>query len=188
MLRRATSTTSDPSFCAVGHTSDAHVALVHSRLDYGNGVQVGLPAYPTRRLRSVLNAVARLIYRLRTRDHISDALISLYWLRVLERTHYKLAVLAYKVLHGDARRYIGPLTGVDDLPGQQTHRSNNANRLVVQPVKLSTVGSRAFAVAAPHIWNTLPTDVVAAIHLPLTAKTLLIQTVISKHHLLTSSS
>ena len=159
-----------------------------SRLDYGNGVQVGLPAYLTRRLRSVLNAVARLIYRLRTRDHISDALISLYWLRVLERTHYKLAVLVYKVLHGDARRYIGSLTRVDDLPGQQTHRSNNANLLVVQPVKLSTVGSRAFAVAAPRIWNTLPTDVVAAIHLPLTAKTLLIQTVISKHHLLTSSS
>ena len=71
-------------------------------------------------------------------------------------------VLAYKVLHGDARRYIGPLTGVDDLPGRRTLRSTNANRLVVQPVKLSTVGSRAFAVAAPHIWNTLPTDVVAA--------------------------
>jgi len=34
--------------------------------------------------------------------------------------------------------------------------------LVVPPVKLSTVGSRAFEVAAPHIWNTLPTDVVAA--------------------------
>ena len=115
-------------------------------------------------------------------------LISLYWLRVLERTHYKLAVLAYKVLHGDARRYIGPLTHVDDLPGQQTLRSTNANRLVVPPVKLSTVGSRAFAIAAPRSWNTLPTDVVAAIHLPLTAKTLLIQTVISKHHLLTSSS
>ena len=57
------------------------VALVHSRLDYGNGVLVGLPAYLTRRLWSVLNAVARLIYRLRTRDHISDALISLYWLQ-----------------------------------------------------------------------------------------------------------
>jgi len=35
-------------------------------------------------------------------------------------------------------------------------------RLVVPPVRLSTVGSRAFAVAAPHIWNRLPTDVVAA--------------------------
>jgi len=38
----------------------------------------------------------------------------------------------------------------------------NINRLVVPPVRLSTVGSRAFAVAAPHIWNRLPTDVVAA--------------------------
>jgi len=57
------------------------VALVHSRLDYGNGVLVGLPAYLTRRLWSVLNAVARLIYRLRTRDHISDALINLHWLQ-----------------------------------------------------------------------------------------------------------
>ena len=57
------------------------VALVHSRLDYGNGVLVGLPAYLTRRLWSVLNAVVRLIYRLRTRDHISDALINLHWLQ-----------------------------------------------------------------------------------------------------------
>jgi len=40
--------------------------------------------------------------------------------------------------------------------------STNANRLVVPSVKLSAVGSRAFAVAAPHIWNTLPTDVVVA--------------------------
>ena len=67
----------------------------------------------------------------------------------------------YKILHGDAPS-LGPLTRVDDLPGRRTLRSTNANRLVVPPVKLLTVGSRAFAVAAPHIWNTLPTDVVAA--------------------------
>jgi len=42
------------------------VALVyHSRLDYGNSVLTGIPAYPTRRLQSVLNAAARLIYKLR---------------------------------------------------------------------------------------------------------------------------
>jgi len=74
-----------------------------------------------------------------------------------------MTVLAYKVLHGDAPRYLGPLISVDDLPGRRTLRSTNANLLVVvPPVKLSTVGSRAFAVAAPHIWNTLPTDVVVA--------------------------
>jgi len=70
------------------------VALEHFRLDYGNGMLVGLPAYLTRRLQSVLNAAVRLIYRLTTRDHISDALISLHWLRVPERIQYKLAVPA----------------------------------------------------------------------------------------------
>ena len=70
------------------------VALVHSRLDYGNGVLVGLPAHLMRRLQSVLNAAARLIYHLRSRDHMTDALISLHWLRVPEQIQYKLATLA----------------------------------------------------------------------------------------------
>ena len=77
---------------------------LHSRLDYGNGVLVGVPANLMRRLQSVLNAAARLIYRLKTRDHITYALISLHWLRVPERIQYKLATLAYRVLHGDAPR------------------------------------------------------------------------------------
>jgi len=38
------------------------VALVHSRLDYGNSVLVGIPVYLMRRLKSVLNAAARLIF------------------------------------------------------------------------------------------------------------------------------
>ena len=54
------------------------VALVHSRLDYGNGVLVGLPAYLTCQLQSVLNAAARLIFGLKSNDHITDALISLH--------------------------------------------------------------------------------------------------------------
>jgi len=151
------------------------VALVHSWLDYGNSMIVGLPAYQTSRLQSVLNAAAWLIYRLRTHNHISDALISQHWLRVPEQIQYKLAVLAEKVLHGDAPRYLGLLTRVDDLPGWQT------------PIKLSTVGSRAFAVAAPHIWNTLSTDVNAASSLSTFRRLLKISylAVISWHHLMT---
>ena len=57
------------------------VALVHSRLDYGNSVLVGVPAYLLRRLQSVLNAAARLIFHLKRSDRITDALVSLHWLR-----------------------------------------------------------------------------------------------------------
>jgi len=62
-----------------------------------------------RQLQSVLNATTRLIYRLRTCDHVIDALISLHWLQVPQRRQYKLAVLTYKVLHVHAPQYLVPL-------------------------------------------------------------------------------
>jgi len=92
MLCRATS--SDSSLCAVGHTSDARGCTAALPAGLWERHAGGLPAYLTRRLQSVLNAAVRLIYRLTTRDHISDALISLHWLRVPERIQYKLAVPA----------------------------------------------------------------------------------------------
>ena len=58
------------------------VTLIHSRLDYGNFVLVGLLAYLQRQLQSVLNAATRLVFRLRRYDHITDALAILHWLRV----------------------------------------------------------------------------------------------------------
>ena len=142
------------------------VALVHSRLDYGNGVLVGLPAYLTRQLQSVLNAAARLIFRLKSSDHITDALISLHWLRVRERIQYKFAVMAYKVLHGSAPSYLGPLVRVADVPGRRALRSAGTNRILLPPVTSTTVGSRAFPVAASLIWNSLPDDVISAESLP----------------------
>ena len=70
------------------------VALVLNRLDYANTNKAqqytlaGLPTYLFRRLQSVLNASARLIYGLG-----QHALTSLHWLRILERVKFKLAVI-----------------------------------------------------------------------------------------------
>jgi hypothetical protein len=54
------------------------VSLVPSRLDNGSSVPLGLPACLLRRLQSVQNAAARLIFRLYRSDHITDALLSLH--------------------------------------------------------------------------------------------------------------
>ena len=113
-------------------------------------------AYLLRRLQSVLNAAARLIFHLKRSDHITDALVSLHRLRVPERIQYKVAVMGYRVLHGSAPRYLGPLTRVADVPGRRNLRSAATNRLIVPSVKLSTVGSRAFPAATSFIWNSLP--------------------------------
>jgi len=115
-----------------------------------------------RRLQAALNAAARLIFHLRRSDHITDALVSLHWLRVLERIQFKIAVLTYRVLHGNAARYLGPLTSTVDVPSRRALRSAGTNRLVVPPVRLATVGSRAFPVAAAHTWNSIPEHTVSA--------------------------
>ena len=60
---------------------------------------VGLPAYLQRRLQSVLNATARLVFRLRRYDHVSDTLSILHWLRLPERVNFILALMAYRVLN-----------------------------------------------------------------------------------------
>jgi hypothetical protein len=56
------------------------------------GLPACLPAYLVRRLQSVLNATARMTFNLRRSDHITDALISLHCLHVLERIQYKIAM------------------------------------------------------------------------------------------------
>jgi len=80
----------------------------------------GLPAYLQRQLQSVLNAVARLVFRLRRYDHITDALAGLHWLRVPQRVDFKIAVMAFRVLHGLAPPYLDQMVRVADLPGRRT--------------------------------------------------------------------
>jgi len=109
-----------------------------------------------------MNAAARLIYGLRHSDHISDALISLHWLRAQERVQFKMAVLMYKATHGTAPSYLSQLVRVADLPGRRSLRSGRTNRLLVPSVKLSTVGGRAFPVAGTTIWNSLSDCVISA--------------------------
>jgi len=77
-------------------------ALVFSRLDYCNSLLIDLPLTHIQRLQSVQNAAARLIFNLRRSDHITDALISLHWLRVPERIIFNVATLTYRALHGSA--------------------------------------------------------------------------------------
>jgi len=92
------------------------VALVLSRLDYGNAVLVGLPAYLYTRLQSVLNAAARSIAGLRRSDHITNTLASFHWLKVPERVHCSVQA-------GNNRRSLNCTTlqylAVSDMPARR---------------------------------------------------------------------
>jgi len=142
------------------------VSLVLNRLDFGNATFAGLPAHQYRRLQSVLNAAARLIYRRRRFDHVTQKR-DLHWLKVPERVAYKLAVTVYRCLHGMAPPYLcNGLQHVAELNRRLLH-SSMFNALVFPSTRLVTVGDRAFLVAGSRLWNSLPTDVTSATTLPI---------------------
>jgi hypothetical protein len=138
-------------------------ALVLTRLDYGNATLAGISARLINRLQSVLNAAARTIVGLHRRDHISQTLADLHWLRAAERIDFKLAVTVYRCLHDSAPIYLSrDIFRTSSLVCRSRLRSSSSSLLAVPRCRLSTVGDRAFAVAAARVWNSLPDDVLTA--------------------------
>ena len=88
-----------------------------------------------------------------------------HWLKAPERIAFKYAVLVYKCLYGSAPAYLtDELCQVADVEARQQLRSRSSSSLIVSRTRLSTVGDRAFPVAAARVWNSLP-DLVTS-HLP----------------------
>jgi hypothetical protein len=112
----------------------------------------GLTGQTLVKLQSVLNAAARLIFLASKFDHVTPLLRELHWLRIPERIHYKLALLAYKCLNGMAPPYLArDFRRVADTEGRQRLRSASTAELIVPRVCRPTIGGRAFPVAAANV-------------------------------------
>ena len=135
-------------------------SLVVSKVDYCNALLVGVPGHLLDRLQSVFNAAARICFSARRSDHVTPLLRDLHWLRVPERIRFCLCVLAYRCLHGTAPNYLAEtLQRVADVDSRRRLRSASTSDLVVPRTRRSTIGDRAFPVAAARCWNGLPSDV-----------------------------
>ena len=134
-------------------------AFVASRIDNCNAILAGAPKATTDKLQRVLNAAARVVSGTHKFDRGLSRLIhdELHWLDVPQRVVYKLGVMVFSCLHGQAPQYLSdfcqPVSGV---ASRQHLRSASRRQLVVPRYKLSTYGRRAFAVAGPSVWNSLP--------------------------------
>ena len=76
--------------------------LVLSRLDYCNSLFVGLLKKDIYHLQVIQNAAARLIFRKKPSDDATVLLKKLHGLPISQRIDYKLIVLTYPCLHGQA--------------------------------------------------------------------------------------
>ena len=89
-------------------------------------------------------------------SHITPALYDLHWLPIHARIHFKILLLAFKVIHGQAPAYLSSLMSVKS----KSHYSlrSNCSTLLKPPTgkMLATLGGRSFQAAAPQLWNALP--------------------------------
>ena len=135
-----------------------------SRLDYDNATLAGITSLQLqRKLQSVMNAAARLVFSASRSDHVTPLLRRLHWLRAPERIVYKLAVWAYRCLYGLAPAYLADvLLPVTDLPGRRRLRSSSTSAIVVPSTRLRTTGDHAFPATASRIWNSLAPEITSS--------------------------
>jgi len=70
-------------------------SCIHTRLDFGNSALAGLSSNVLKRLQSVVNAAARVIFVARKFEHITPLLRELHWLRIPQLIDFKLGVLVF---------------------------------------------------------------------------------------------
>ena len=134
-------------------------AVVNSRIDYCNTVLTGAPRTVTDKLQRVLNAAARVVTGTWKFDRGLGQILhdELHWLDVPDRVFFKLAVTVHRCLNGRAPPYLSdycvPAAGVDT---RRHLRSTNHQLLAVSRYRLNSYSRRAFSVAGPTVWNSLP--------------------------------
>ena len=129
-------------------------AFVSSKMDNCNELLFGLPKYQLNRLQLIQNTAARIATLTKKYDHVTPVLIKLHWLPVHFRIIFKVNLLVYKGLNGLAPGYISDLLSYKTC--SRSLRSSSQKLLDVPKSRTKTYGDRAFEVAAPRLWNSLP--------------------------------
>jgi len=110
----------------------------------------------------VLNAVARVVGDTKKYNRGLSTLVhnELHRLDVSERVTYKLGIMMYHCLHGQARYLADHLTPASKVASRLHLHSANRHKLIIPRCRLCTYGRRAFSIAGPTVWHSLPDELI----------------------------
>ena len=143
------------------------VTLVHSlivsKVDYCNTVTlfIGFPNVILKKVQSVLNRAARLIFNLPPRVPTTFSLIELHWLPLKARIEFKICLITFKALKFNQPSYIRELLSFS------SHESTLGLRSADDPYRLhelravgeSGFANRSFSCIAPRLYNKWPVTI-----------------------------
>ena len=144
---------------------DSVVTLIHSfvlsRVDYCNCLYNHLPRYLLKKLQSIINRAARVVFSLPSRTPTTPYLIELHWLPVTARIAFKLCLLAYKALKFGEPNYLVELLTLQDRDFDMSLRSDSDPYRLCEPraVGERSFADRSFSFTAPRLYNRLPPEI-----------------------------
>ena len=118
-------------------------------------VKARFAAQLSQRLQSVFNASAHVVFSARKSEHITPHLRELHWLKVPQRIQFRLCVLMYRCLNSTAPSYLAETLHNADLGSRRGLRSASTSTLVIPSTRHTTLGDRAFPVAAARSNNRM---------------------------------
>ena len=131
-------------------------SLVHAFI---TSLPYGLPNSHIMKLQRIQNAAARLVTGTPRFCHGTPLLLHLHWLPISNRIKFKILLLTFKCLYGQAPNYLIDLISIKKQ-SRYSPRSNESIFLELPGVKTyPTLGDRAFQSAAPYLWNALPSAI-----------------------------
>ena len=138
------------------------VTLVHSliisKVDYCNYLLIGLPDVILKKVQSVLNKAAKLIFNLPPRVPTTSSLIELHWLPLKARIEFKICLITFKAVKFNQPSCIRELLSFSSHESTLGLQSADDPYRLHEPRAIGERGfvNRSFYYVAPHLYNKLP--------------------------------
>ena len=131
------------------------LTLVITHLDYANSLLAGISDIHLNKLQRVQNAAAKLVLRRSKYDSSTDCLRDLHWLPVRFRIIYKVCMLVYKTLSGEAPIYMRDKLIRKRQSSINLRSNSDIHQLEIPAVRKQTHAARSFSYIGPVWWNQL---------------------------------
>ena len=135
-------------------------SLIHSKLDYCNGLLFGLPQSIIQKLQHVQNAAVKFLFGYHSKSwvHATTLLEKAHFLPVHHRIFYKIALMTYKCINNIAPAYLANNLTLKPQPLKLLRNESDYFVLERPQIPATNKTQRSFCHAAPTVWNSLPYD------------------------------
>jgi hypothetical protein len=136
-------------------------ALVLSKLDYGNGLLLGINTSDMNRLQRIQNWASKLICQVMKNDHATPCLRKLHWLPVDCRIQFKILLTVFKCINHMCPGYLSTSITPHRPKRADLRSASDTTLLTVHNTNkmLQSAERRTFHYSAPRMWNDLPKNI-----------------------------